>query len=162
MEIDWINLILSVLICNMAGVIGSVFTFQNIQDWYNSILIKPEFAPPGSVISVIWTTLYLLMGISLYLLWKEYEQKKEERYKTVFFLFAAQLIANAAWSFLFFEMRSPFAGLAGIVLLWILVAATIIKVNGVNRKAALLLIPYILWVTFAGYLNFAIWQLNPY
>jgi tryptophan-rich sensory protein len=77
-------------------------------------------------------------------------------------LFAAQFIMNAAWSFLFFEMQSPFAGLIGIVILWILIMATIIKVNEVNRSAALLLLPYILWVTFAGFLNFTIWQLNLY
>jgi benzodiazapine receptor len=162
MKIEWIKLVLAIIICNLAGIIGSVFTFQNIQDWYNPILVKPSFAPPGSVIGIIWTILYFLMGVSLYLLWTDYEEKKDNRYKTVFMLFAVQLIMNAAWSFLFFEIQSPFSGLIGIVILWILIMATIIKVNEVNRNAALLLLPYILWVTFAGFLNFTIWQLNPY
>ena len=152
------RLILSIIICQMAGVIGSIFTAGSVTSWYPT-LVKPSFSPPGFYIGLIWIVLFTLMGISLFLIWRETPSNPAARIALYFF--AVQLIVNVLWSVAFFGMRSPISGLVVIAFLWVLILITIIKFWPINRTAALLLIPYIIWVSIAAYLNFSIWMLNP-
>lgn len=147
-----------VLVCLGAGAIGSVFTFASVKDWF-PVLIKPWFAPPNWLFGPVWTTLYILMGISLYLVWLEGWKKIQVR--EAVYLFLAHLVVNAAWSGLFFGLRSPLAGFLCIIVLWSLILALIMKFYRIRHAAAYLLVPYLAWVSFASILNFAIWQLNP-
>lgn len=153
-----IKLIAAIILCEAAGAIGSLFTAPKVATWYMT-LNKPAFTPPGSVIGLVWTVLYFLMGVSLYLLIVEGE--RGAKVAPALSIFALQLALNVLWSFLFFGLESPFIGFLGIVVLWIAVALTIHQSWQISRRAAYFLIPYILWVSFAGFLNFIIWILNP-
>lgn len=153
-----VKLISAIVICQMAGVIGSFFTTPSIATWYES-LEKPSFAPPNWAFAPVWISLFTLMGISLYLIWiKGWKNKKV---KISLLIFGVQLILNTLWSFLFFGLQSPFYGLIEIVVLWIVIAATILTFLKISKKASFLLLPYIVWVTIAAILNFYIWILNP-
>jgi len=151
-------LILSIIICQMVGVIGSIFTAGSVTSWYPT-LVKPSFSPPGFYIGLIWIVLFTLMGISLFLICRETPSNPAARIALYFF--AVQLIVNVLWSVAFFGMRSPISGLVVIAFLWVLILITSIKFLPINRTAAFLLIPYIVWVSIAAYLNFSIWRLNP-
>ena len=154
---DQKKLILCIFICLFAGFIGSFFTTPAIPTWY-AMLQKPSFAPPNWVFFPVWTALFIMMGIALFLIWqKGWEDKKV---KTAIYIFAGQLILNTLWSIAFFGQRSPLLGLMEIIILWIAILATILSFMKVSRTAAYLLIPYILWVSFAAFLNFWIWRLN--
>ena len=155
---DLFRLILSIIICQMAGIVGSLLTSKSLTDWYPT-LIKPSFTPPGSTIGLIWITLFTLMGVSLFLIWREDPGNPAAR--TALFFFAAQLVVNVLWNVAFFALRSPAGGLLVIAVLWILILITIIKFWPINKTAALLLVPYITWVSVAAYLNYSIWRLNP-
>ena len=147
----------SIALCELAGVIGSIFTFPALTEWY-AALQKPAFAPPGSIIGPIWIALYFLMGVSLYLvLLKKREDKIVKRRLSVF---AAQLALNALWSFVFFGLRSPGYALIEILFLWLSIFLTIYMFYKTDRRAAYLLVPYLLWVSFAAVLNYQIWQMN--
>jgi tryptophan-rich sensory protein len=148
----WKNLIAAIVICLLAGAIGSVFTFNSIPTWYAS-LVKPSFSPPNWVFGPVWTLLYVLMGVAAYII---YESKKREALK----IFGIQLCLNAAWSIVFFGFRSPFGGVLVIILLWLAIAWTIFEFLKISRPAAYLLIPYLFWVSFASALNYSIWMLN--
>jgi len=158
MKIKITKLILAILICQSAGIVGSIFTSSSVQTWYTT-LQKPSFTPPGWFIGTVWIILYTLMGISLYLVWNKGLRNK--RVKNSLYLFGLQLILNAVWSFLFFGLRSPFLALIEIVFLWVAIAFTILKFYKISKTAGLLLIPYIVWVSVALTLNFYIWRLNP-
>ena len=151
------KLIASIIICLMAGFIGSFFTADSVGTWYAS-LKKPDLAPPNWVFGPVWTTLYILMGVSLYIVWMKGLGKKEVR--SAVYIFMAQLLLNTVWSLLFFGLRNPLYAFIEIIVLWLAIAATMIKFKRLSSTAALLLIPYILWVSFAAYLNYMIWQLN--
>ena len=152
------RLILSIIICQMAGVIGSIFTAGSVTSWYPT-LVKPSFSPPGFYIGLIWIVLFTLMGISLFLIWRDTPSNLAARIALYFF--AAQLIVNVLWNVAFFSLRSPASGLMVIAVLWILILITIVKFWPINKTAALLLVPYIIWVSVAAYLNYSIWRLNP-
>ena len=151
------HLILSIVICQMAGIIGSIFTASSVARWYPT-LVKPSFTPPGSYIGLIWIILFTLMGISLFLIWREIPGNPAARIALYFF--AAQLIVNVLWNVAFFGMRSPASGFIVIIVLWILILITTVKFWPINKTAALLLIPYIVWVSVAAYLNYLLWILN--
>jgi benzodiazapine receptor len=154
---DLPKIILCIIICQAAGVVGSIFTSSSVSTWYPT-LIKPGFTPPGWVIGLVWTILFTLMGISLFLVWRDGLDQPDV--KSAIYVFAAQLVVNVLWSGAFFGLQSPLAALAVIAVLWILILLTIVKFWPISRWAALLLVPYILWVSFAAFLNFAIWNLN--
>ena len=154
---DLPKLILSIFVCQGAGVLGSVFTRSSVFTWYPT-LAKPWFAPPGWFITAVWLLLFTLMGLSLFLVWREGLMRPEA--KTAIYVFAAQLGVNILWSAAFFGMQSPLAGLIVIALLWILILLTIIKFWPVSKDAAILLVPYIIWVSVAAYLNYSILMLN--
>jgi tryptophan-rich sensory protein len=152
-----LRLVGSVLLCEAAGGVGVIATSRSIDTWYRS-LTKPPFNPPNGVFGPVWTLLYLLMGIALARVVGTQAEEAVQRRARV--LFGIQLALNSAWSFLFFGRRAPFAALVEIVALWIAIVATVLAFWRVSRVAALLLLPYLAWTTFAATLNFSIWRLN--
>ncbi|HLE06065.1 MAG TPA: TspO/MBR family protein [Candidatus Nanoarchaeia archaeon] len=146
---DWRKLLLCIVITQSAGVIGSIFTIPAIPTWYESLNRTP-INPPDWLFAPMWTTLYLLMGVSLYLI---LGKKNNKIGLTLFYI---QLGLNALWSVLFFGLKSITAGVIEIVFLWFFVLFTIIEFRQLDKRAAYLLIPYIAWVTIATILNLAI------
>ncbi len=155
--IEVLRFIVSVAICQAAGFIGSIFTTPAIPTWY-AALRKPAFNPPNWLFGPVWTILFLLMGIALFLVWRR--PLSEPKVKTALALFAVQLALNVLWSILFFGLRSPLAGFTEILVLWVFILLTIISFYRVSTLAGVLLIPYILWVSFAAILNYHLWRLN--
>lgn len=153
-----ILLLLAIGICLLAGSIGSVFTTPAIPTWYAG-LAKPDFTPPSWIFAPVWTALYLLMGVSLYLLLSEGIRNKEVLVAVVLFLL--QLVLNTGWSFLFFGLHSTFFGFIGIIALWVLILCTMIQEFRVTVVGGALLIPYFLWVSFAAVLCYTIMAMNP-
>lgn len=147
---DLPKLIFSIGICLGAGILGSFFTVSAIPTWY-ATLNKPSFSPPNWVFGPVWTALYILMGISLYLVWSKRKAPA---------IFWIQLILNTSWSIIFFGMRNPVWALVNIVALWVVIILTIKAFNKINNLSAKLLYPYLGWVTFATILNLAIVLLN--
>lgn len=152
------KLILCIVACQGAGLLGSIFTNMSVSTWYPS-LAKPWFTPPPGVIPAVWTVLFTLMGVSLFLAWRAGLTSPE--FRGAAYAFAAQFVFNILWSAAFFGLQSPKAGLAVIAMLWILILLTIYRFYPLSREAALLLVPYIAWVSFAAILNYSILQLNP-
>lgn len=152
-----LKLALCVLFCQAAGIVGAVFTSPAIPAWYAN-LHKPAFNPPGWIFAPVWTLLFLLMGISAFLVWNKIGEDK--KVKTALSLFVLQLALNTLWSVLFFGLRSPLYAFGEIIILWLAILATILNFYRVSKAAALMLLPYILWVSFAVILNFAIVALN--
>lgn len=151
-----IKLSFSVLICLIAGFIGSFFTTPSITTWY-ATLNKPIISPPNWLFAPVWTTLYILMGIALFLVWMKNDKKQ---IKLAFIFFFTQLTLNSLWSILFFGLKSPFLALLEIIVLWLFILLTIIKFFKIKKLAGWLMIPYLVWVSFASVLNFLIFQLN--
>jgi translocator protein len=151
------KLIISILICQSAGVVGAFFTRRSISEWYVH-LHKPAFNPPSWVFAPAWLTLYTLMGIAAFLVWRKDVKTAGVRSALGVFLF--QLVLNSLWSVVFFGGRSISGGLVVIVFLWLAIAWTIKSFYAVSKPAAALLIPYIAWVSFALVLNVALLLLN--
>lgn len=152
------RLVLSLLVVFAAAAWGSLATFPSISGWYAG-LAKPSFNPPNWIFGPVWTVLYTLMGVSLYLIW----QKRSSRSKrSAYTLFGLQLGLNVLWSTVFFGLYQPDFGMAVIVALLAMVVATAIIFWPFSRPAAVLLLPYIVWTCFAGALNIAIVILNPH
>lgn len=154
MAFNILTFIICILICELAGFMGSIFNIKSIPGWYKK-LKKPRFNPPNWIFGPVWTILYFLMGISLYLIVSQ----------TTFnilaiVLFIVQLFLNILWSAIFFGMKKPFYSFLEIILLWASILATIILFYQIYPLASYILIPYLLWVTFALILNFKIWILN--
>ena len=148
----WLVLVGFIVLCEAAGLAGTVFTAQAIAEWY-SLLNKPSFSPPNWLFGPVWTTLYFMMGTAAWLVWR----RAGTGALKVFWL---QLALNAAWTPLFFGLHNPLAGLVCISLMWLAVVWTIFGFWRVSRAAALLLVPYLVWASFAAVLNYAIWALN--
>jgi len=157
MRINVLALVIFIIVCQLAGAIGSVFTVSSIPDWYSK-LEKPSFTPPNWAFGPVWITLYLLMAVSAYLVWSKGWDNPEVKNALLIFFF--QLFLNILWSILFFGLKDPFFGLVEIVILWVAILLTIFEFHSISKPAAFLLIPYILWVTLASALNFFIWKLN--
>lgn len=150
------KLIIALLIPQLAGGLGSYFTIGSVRDWY-PVLVKPILNPPAWIFGPVWTSLFLLMGYALYIVWKD-DSGKDKR--LAYWAFGIQMVLNALWSIIFFGLESPGGALIEVAFLWLTILATIISFAKISRLAAWLLIPYILWVSFAIYLNFSIWMLN--
>lgn len=146
----YLPLIGFIAVAELAGGIGSFFTASSIPTWY-AALAKPALNPPSWVFGPVWTTLYALMGIAAYLVWKRRGSLKR---------FWLQLALNTAWSPVFFGYKSPGLALIVIVAMWLAILATILGFKKVSKPTAWLLAPYLAWVTFATYLNWGIWHLN--
>lgn len=175
-----VKLIVSVIICEAAGVIGSIFTTPAISGWY-TYLEKPGFNPPNWVFAPAWATLFLLMGISLYLVWdKKWKVEVPEedlaekswnpistklwigswREANVIIIFSLQLVLNILWSVIFFGLGEPGIAFFEILMLWFAILYTIVNFHKISRAAAYLLLPYLAWVSFASVLSFFVWTLN--
>jgi benzodiazapine receptor len=155
--IKFIKLALSIIICQLAGVVGSFFTTPAIPNWYSAIA-KPFFTPPNWLFAPVWISLYFLMGISLFLVWRR--KKEDSRVGQALLIFFVQLALNAFWSISFFGFRSPLMGFINIVFLWLAILWTMQKFLKISNLSGLLMLPYFLWVSFAAVLNFAILILN--
>jgi len=152
-----IKLIVCLALTFSAAFIGSLFTREAVPDWYTN-LNKPSFTPPNWLFGPVWTALYLLMAISALIVWQKGLANPAVRIALTIYLI--QLILNALWSVIFFGLNMPWLSFIEILLLWTAIGLTILAFARVSITAALLLVPYILWVSFAAVLNFAIWLLN--
>jgi benzodiazapine receptor len=154
---DIIKLIVSIIACEGAGVIGSLFTRKAITTWYAG-LKKPAFTPPNSVFGPVWITLYALMAVAVFFIWRE--GLAQEGVRVAFIAFWVQLILNVLWSAVFFGRRSILGGMVVILVLWAAILVTMITFFGVSNVAGGLLVPYLVWVSIAANLNVRIRMLN--
>jgi len=151
------KLLVSLTVCLGAAGIGALFTSQSVDGWY-VMLQKPIFTPPNWVFGPVWTTLYIMMGVAFYIVWDKHCPGKQKT--LAYFLFAVQLLINIGWSAVFFGLHSTNGAMLVIIGLWAAIAATIQQFRKISTIAAWLLLPYLLWVSFAGLLNYAFWHLN--
>lgn len=151
----WLVLILFVMICLAVGALGSIPTASGVRDWYPT-LRKPAGTPPSWVFGPVWTTLYLLMAVSAWLIWRQYGWDA----RTALLVFFTQLALNLLWSFIFFGARQLGFAFVEIVILWIAILFNVLLFYRLNPLAGVLLLPYLLWVSYASYLNFGTWRLN--
>jgi tryptophan-rich sensory protein len=152
-----LKLIISISIPLIIGFTSGFFTITGVGSWYQTIQ-KPSWNPPGWIFGPVWTTLYVLMGISLFLIWKSSADKEVKQ--TAILLFSLQLVLNFFWSFIFFNQQQVGWALVEIIVLWFAILVTIFSFSKINNTAAWLLVPYISWVSFATILNYTIWKLN--
>ncbi len=155
--IQWGKLVLSVLVAQSAGLIGSFFTADAVRTWYVT-LEKPFFTPPSWVFGPVWTLLYTMMGVALYLVWVRAPQSRRRTWWLRLFLI--HLALNAYWSILFFGQKQLFGALIEIAVLWAFIVVLIGLAASFDRRVSLLLAPYLVWVSFASALNYELWRLN--
>ena len=156
-KINLFRLIISIIIPQLIGLSGTFFTSSSTNSWYEA-LNKPAFTPPDAVFGPVWIFLYLLMGISLFLIWNNGLENKNVRNAII--VFAIQLFLNSLWSIVFFGLQSTILGFVVIILLWLAIILTIRKFYPISSIAAWLLSPYLLWVTFAMILNYFLLVMN--
>lgn len=154
----YIKLIISIVACEGIGLIGARFTMSSIETWYQT-LQKPFFSPPNWVFALVWTLLYLMMGIATYLVWNKGIADKKVRIALLYFVI--QLAFNFLWSYLFFGLRKPLLAFFDIALLWLAIVMTMSSFYKLSKPSLYLLLPYLLWVSFAALLNLSIIILNP-
>jgi len=147
-----------VMTCLVVGYLSGMVTRESITTWYPT-LVKPVFNPPNWLFAPVWTILYLMMGLAGGLVWNKIESD-EKNVKLAFKYFIIQLALNAVWSFIFFYLHNPFLAFVEIILLWLMIYEVYNQFKRIDKNAGLLFIPYLLWVSFAGVLNFSIWWLN--
>ncbi len=153
-----LKIAIAVIICLAVGYGAGMATQSSISTWYPT-LIKPFFNPPNWLFAPVWTILYVMMGVGAGLVWSKTEAVPV-LVKKALWVFVIQLILNALWSFLFFGLQNPFLALIEIMLLWLMIFETIKVFKPIDALAGKLLIPYLLWVSFAMILNGSIWWLN--
>ncbi len=155
------KLIISLALPQIVGFAGAFFTTPSVDGWY-STLVKPELNPPSWIFAPVWTLLYLMMGFAFYLVWSNHSGVLENlRIKKLGMIsWWVQLCLNGVWSIFFFSLHNPALALVDIALLWVAIVVTIKLFYKLSRTAAWLLLPYLLWVSFATYLNYSIWALN--
>jgi tryptophan-rich sensory protein len=151
------KLFISILIPLLVGGVAGFFTSSGVEGWY-AAANKPWFNPPNWIFAPVWTTLYILMGVALYLVWKSDAVQAVKQ--TAVTLFAVQLTLNFFWSLIFFKLQQPGWALAEIIAMWLMILLTIFAFGKISSTAAWLLVPYICWVSFASVLNYSIWKLN--
>ncbi len=154
---DFSKLMISVVGCELVGLLSTPFTIASIPTWYAG-LIKPSFSPPNWIFAPVWTILYFLMGVSVYLVWIKGIKNKE--IKIAIYYFSVQLFLNFLWSVIFFGLHQPLFALIDIIALLVAIILTMMKFSRISKTALYLLIPYLLWVSFAAILNGAIVLLN--
>ena len=148
----------AVLAVEIVGASGAIFTAQGLGEWYGT-LRRPALAPPNWVFGPVWTALFALIGTGVWLVWRQAESSPRA-VRLALGVFVVHFAFNLGWSAVFFGMREIGSGLAVILVLWALIVATMWAFDRVDRRAALLLVPYLLWVSFAAYLNYRFWVLN--
>ncbi|WP_396169248.1 TspO/MBR family protein [Flavobacterium sp.] len=152
------KILVVVVTCLVVGYFSGMVTRSSITTWYPT-LIKPSFNPPNWVFAPVWTMLYAMMGVAAGLVWSRIDFEKEVVKKALIF-FAVQLALNALWSYLFFGLKNPMLAGIEIIILWLMIYETYVKFVKINKIAGYLMIPYLLWVSFASVLNASIWWLN--
>lgn len=153
MKVRWSALIISLIVVAIVAFLGSLFTSQSVKsEWYQSI--KPSITPPNFVFPIVWTILFFLIALALYFSWINAKNIKTK--STIVLVFVINFILNVLWSAFFFGLRSPIIGFIDIIVLWFSILAMILITRQINRTAAWLLVPYLLWVTFAAILNLII------
>jgi len=152
-----IKLSISIVIPLFAGFLGSIFTNTSVATWYQTLSV-PSLNPPSWVFAPVWTVLYIMMGIAFYLVWRKKETGRDIFWSV--WIFFVQLFFNILWSLLFFGMENPMLALWGVGMLWITIFLNVIAFARVEKKSAWLMLPYLAWVSFAAYLNYAIFILN--
>jgi benzodiazapine receptor len=150
-----VGLVMSLLIVFGIATLGGFLTNLSVDSWYPT-LTKPSWTPSGATIGTVWTILYTFMGTAVWIVWRRGSGGR----RSPMAIYAVQLLLNAAWSALFFGLRSPGLALLEIGILWVAIVATIATFWKVSKPAGALLAPYIIWVSFAGVLNAMIWQMN--
>ncbi len=150
-------LIGSILIPLLIGYLGAIVTIPQITTWY-STLSKPWWSPPNWLFGPVWTTLYLLMGVALFLVWREGWHRRDVRFAIL--IFGVQLVINLLWSVVFFSFHALFGSFIIVMLLWLAILANIIAFLIISKWAGFLLVPYIVWVSIASYLNYSVYLLN--
>lgn len=156
------SLVASLFLAQLGGILGSIFTIPSIPTWYQT-LNKPFFQPPSWVFAPVWTTLFVLMGLASWLIWREHHAAKtnqKQSIKKALFVYAGQLLLNVAWSMIFFGWHQPWLAFVEILILWLTILWTILLFYRLNRWAAWLMLPYLAWVSFASILTYAVAQLN--
>ena len=153
---NW-KLVICIVICQAVGLTSGFLTNTQNNLWYDTI-VKPSWNPPGYLFGPVWTVLYLLMAISLWMIWKSKAPEKKKFQAEL--IFAAQLFLNFWWTIIFFKFQAPEWAFAEILLMIILILVTIFKFAEISKTAAWLLVPYISWVCFAAILNYNLWTLN--
>ncbi|MFD2908389.1 TspO/MBR family protein [Flavobacterium ardleyense] len=153
-----LRIIYCVAICLVVGYLSSITTQSSINTWYPT-LIKPSFNPPNWLFAPVWTLLFIMMGIAAGMIWNHLENQRELVKKALLF-FTVQLLLNALWSYLFFGLNNVLLALIEIVLLWLVIYETFHIFKKIDKKAAYLFIPYLIWVGFAAVLNGSIYYLN--
>jgi benzodiazapine receptor len=156
-KFQWLPLIVSILITEGIAATASMFTISQIPVWY-STLNKPSFNPPNWLFGPVWTILYIMIAVAAYLVWQR--RNHSELYKTSRFVYIIQLVLNFAWSAVFFGLHQVLGALVVIALLWVSIVACIYYFGKFSKVAAWLLVPYLLWVSFASVLNLYIYLLN--
>ena len=152
-KINWRVLIISILAVYLIAFVGSLFTSAGVSsEWYGSI--KPAITPPGWVFPVVWNILYLFIALSFYSSWISAKNKHGRRNLVV--LFGVNLILNALWSYLFFSLQNPLLAFIDLTLIWLSIIFMMILTKNINIKSFYLLMPYFVWVSFAGFLNWMI------
>lgn len=155
-EINWVSLLACVGGVLLIGTISGLANAGSINGWF-STLNKPSFNPPNYLFGPVWTTLYILMGISLYLI---LQSPRTDSRNTALIIFAFQMVLNFSWSFLFFYFKWPGIAFIEIIVMWIAIIMMILTFYRISNTAAYLQIPYLMWVSFASILNGTIWYLN--
>ncbi|MCX6813595.1 MAG: tryptophan-rich sensory protein [Candidatus Azambacteria bacterium] len=156
-NINKFKLGVSILLPLLAGAVGSFFTMPAVNSWYKEIA-KPPFNPPNWIFGPVWTLLYILMGIALYLVWQSGVGAKKK--KIAVSVFTAQLALNILWSVIFFGLKNFNFSFVELVALWGLILINLVLFSKIKKIAGWLLLPYLFWASFAAVLNFFIWQLN--
>ncbi|MBK7560247.1 MAG: tryptophan-rich sensory protein [Chitinophagaceae bacterium] len=151
------KLVIAIAIPLAIGGTAGFFTATGVDSWYQTIN-KPSWNPPGWIFGPVWTTLYVMMGVALFFVWKS--DVNEQLKRTAITLFAIQLVLNFFWSFIFFSQHQPGWALVEIIVMWVFILLTIFSFAPISKTAAWLLVPYISWVSFATILNYTIWKLN--
>ncbi|MFD2586419.1 TspO/MBR family protein [Croceitalea marina] len=152
-----LKITITVAICLIIGFLSSFATQSSVNDWYLT-LNKPSFNPPNSIFARVWSVLYLMMGVAAGVVWGK--GFHHIWVKTALYHFGFQLLLNSLWSMVFFGLKNVLAALFIIIALVVAIILTIKWFNVVSKKAALLMVPYLLWVCFATILNYKIWELN--
>lgn len=154
----YLRIIYCVAICLVVGYLSSITTQSSINTWYPT-LIKPSFNPPNWLFAPVWTLLFIMMGIAAGMIWNHLENQRELVKKALLF-FTVQLLLNALWSYLFFGLNNVLLALIEVILLWLVIYETFHIFRKIDKKAAYLFIPYLIWVAFAAVLNGSIYYLN--
>ncbi len=154
---QFFKLAISIAVCELVGIVGSIVTTPSISGWYTTLTV-PAFNPPNWIFGPVWTTLYLLMGTAVFLIWNKGFDRSDV--KKAFAVFMLQLVLNMSWSIVFFGLQNPAWAFVTIVAMWLSIVWTMILFNKISKSAMWLLVPYVLWVSFASYLNYSIWTLN--